>query len=226
MNALVPVMPIPLPSNPARLPSLPAWLQQRSAALASAVQADSSGQHREMPILPKEMILSSSERSEVQRHIHELARFTRLDQTILLREVTMSNDAAIATMIAQLLIKGDGARLDKASSDALTEDYLDALEDLPAWCVREAIRKWNRGESAPLEGKKHDFNWRPKPPALRRLAQHELAGVKGRIISLLRLCEAVPLVEFSDEHREKMLNRVRDLIRGATQPAPMQEAGE
>jgi hypothetical protein len=71
------VEPIPLPSNPAQLPSLPGWLRQRSVALGSAVQPDSSGRHRTMTILPREMILTSSERMVVQLHIADLERFTR-----------------------------------------------------------------------------------------------------------------------------------------------------
>lgn len=212
------LVPIQLPTNPAQLPSLPAWLQQRSAALGSATQPDSTGRHRQMTILPKELILNSSERAEVQRHIRELETFTRLDQLITIRETTMPNDTAIGVIVAGLLIKGGGQKLDKASADALTEDYLDALEDLPAWSVRETVRKWNRAESPPLDGKRHDFNWKPMPPTLRRLAQHELAGVKGRIISLQKLCDAVPLLEFSDEHREGMLKRLQVVIREAAKP--------
>lgn len=213
MNAVVPFSPIPLPNNPAQLPSLPEWLQQRSGALGSAVQPDSHGQNREMTTLPKDLILNSSERAEVQRHLNGLERFTRLDQTFTMRETTMSNDAAHAAMIAQLLLKG-GKRMDKQASDAATEDYLDAIEDLPAWSVREAIRKWNRAESPALDPKKpHDFNWRPEPPTLRRLAVHELAGVKGRMLTLQKLLDAVPLLEYSDEHRADMLNRLQGLFR-------------
>lgn len=209
------LVPIQLPTNPAQLPSLPVWLQQRSAALGSATQPDSSGRHREMTTLPKEMILSSLERAEVLQHIHELHRFTQLDQLITIRETTMTNDVALGVMVAGLLIKGGGQKLDKASADALTEDYLDALEDLPAWAVREALRKWNRAESPSLDGRRHDFNWKPTPPTLRRLAQHELAAVKGRIIGLQKLCDAVPLIEFSDEHREMMLKRLQVVIHDA-----------
>jgi hypothetical protein len=209
---VVPFTPIPLPSNPAQLPSLPGWLQQRSAALGSAVQPDSSGKHRSMPILPKEMILNSSERSEVERHIAGLERFTRTDQAIELRGATLTNDHAHGVMITGLLMKG-GAKLDAASSDAFTEDYLDAIEDLPAWSVREAIRKWNRAESPKLDGKQHSYDFRPSPPTLRRLAQHELAGVKGRMISLRRLLDAQPLIEYSDEHRGNMLKRLQDVVR-------------
>lgn len=209
---------IPLPSNPAQLPSLPGWLQQRSVALGSAPQPDENGKYRETPILPKHLILNSSEVAEVQRHLTELDRYTRLDQLITIRETEMTNDTAISVMVAGLLIKGGGVKLDKGSADALTEDYLDALEDVPAWSVREAMRKWNRGESPPLDGKRHDFNWKPTPPTLRRLAQHELAGVKGRMISLQRLCDAKPMIEFSDEHRESMLKRLQEVVRMPHQP--------
>lgn len=210
--------PIPLPSNPAQLPSLPGWLRQRSVALASAMQPDSSGKYRQMPILPSEMILTSSERAVVLQHIDDLARFTKLDQAFELRGSVLTNDQAHGVMIASLLLKG-GAKLDQSSSDAFTEDYLDAIEDLPAWAVREAIRKWNRAESVPFDGKKHDFNWRPQPPTLRRLAQHELVGVRARMLDLQKVCDAQPLIEYSDEHRKGMLERLGDLFK----PKPMDE---
>lgn len=179
-----------------------------------------------MTTLPKDLILNSLERAEVQRHLHGLERFTRLDETITLRETTMSNDAAHATMIAQLLLKG-GKRMDKQSSDAATEDYLDAIEDLPAWSVREALRKWNRAESVVLDSKKpHDFNWRPEPPTLRRLALHELAGVKGRMLTLQKLLDAVPLLEFSDEHRASMLGRLQELFREPVNMIPKDQTSE
>lgn len=204
--------PIPLPSNPAQLPSLPGWLRQRSVALASAVQPDSSGKYRQTPILPREMMLTSSERMVVQQHIGDLDRFTRIDQPFELRGAMLTNDQAHGVMIASLLLKG-GAKLDQSSSDAFTEDYLDAIEDLPAWAVREAIRKWNRAESPKLDGKPHNYDFRPSPPTLRRLAQHELAGVRARMLDLQKLCNAQPLIEFSDEHRKGMLDRLADLFK-------------
>jgi hypothetical protein len=164
-----------------------------------------------MPVLSKDLMLTSSERGEVQRHIGELERFTRLDQPIELRGATLTNDQAHGVMIASLLLKG-GAKLDQQSSDALTEDYLDAIEDLPAWSVREAIRKWNRAESPRLDGKPHSYDFRPSPPTLRRLAWHEMIALRGRMIELQKLCDAQPLIEYSDEHRQDMLNRVAGLI--------------
>lgn len=226
------IEPVQLPANPARIPSLPAWLQQRNDALGSAVQPDSQGNHREMPILPPALILSSSEREAVEHHIGGLQRFLSLEQPITIRERTLTNDQAHGVMVAGLLIKGGGAKLDKASSDALTEDYLDAIEDLPAWAVREALRVWNRAESPKLDGKAHDFNWRPTPPTLRRLAQWEMVAIKARILRLEKLLDAVPLVEFSEEHRKMMLTRLQTVMHDITKPhapvpqPPQQEAAE
>ena len=214
---------LPAASNPARLPSLPVWLQQRSDALGSAVQGDSStNNHREMTVLPPELILNSLEARLVADHIEGLRDFLRLDMTMTWREQVLTNDQAHGAMIAGLLIKGGGIKLDKASSDALTEDYLDAIEDLPAWSVREALRKWNRGESVRLDGKPHDFNWRPTPPTLRRLAQHELVMIKARILRCEKLLTAVPMVTFSDEHRREMLDKLAALpIAGSVSPPPL-----
>lgn len=202
--ALLETPALPAPSNPARLPSLPAWLQHRSAELASA----NSGSYQKIPLLPASLILDSAERAIVEQHIGALQVHLDLDQPFAYRDKVLTNDQGISAMVAALLIKGGGAKLDQASSDALTEDYLDALEDLPAWCVREALRKWNRGESPPLDGKPHDYNWRPTPPTVRRLALLERATIAGRVHVLNRLLIAAPIPEFSDEHRKSMLDRL------------------
>lgn len=151
----------------------------------------------------------------MQQHIADLERFTRLDQPFELRGATLTNDQAHGVMIASLLLKG-GAKLDQNSSDAFTEDYLDAIEDIPAWAVREAIRKWNRAESPRLDGKPHSYDFRPSPPTLRRLATFELAGVRGRMIELEKICDAQELIEYSDEHRKEMLDRLTGLFKPKT----------
>jgi hypothetical protein len=169
--------------------------------------------------------LNSSEQSIVQSHIEGLRQFLDLEQPITLRESVLTNDQAHGVMIAGLLVGGKGIKLDKASSDQLTEEYLDAIEDLPAWAVREALRKWNRGDSVRLDGKPHNFEWRPAPPTLRRLAVHEVATLNGRIVNLQKLLDAVPLVEYSDEHRANMLKRLSTVLHEAADK-PVQTVGE
>lgn len=208
MNALATVPP---PTNPAQLPSLPAWLKLRSDALAAA----DSLEFRTKQSLHESLILNSSEVAEVQQHIAELAVFTGLDRPALIRGQWLDQQQALTTIIAGLLIKSK-RRLDKAASDVVTEDYFDALEDMPAWAVREALRKWNRAESAPTDPKHpHDFVWAPEPPVLRKLSEHELMRVKARILQLQRLCDAVAIVEYSDEHRKTMLGRLAAIFKDA-----------
>ena len=214
------VTPIPLPTNPAQLPSLPAWLQQRSDALVAA----DKDQYQHRQVLPERMILTSAEAAEVQQHIAELGEFLRLDRSVAFRGEIMGQEAALGAMIASLLLKS-GQKLEKAMADCLTEDYFDALEDMPAWTVREALRKWNRGESVQLDPKgAHDFRWAPKPPILRRLADYELARVKSRIIHLQRLCDASPIIEYSDEHRKGMLTRLSALFHDCLNPLKVEAA--
>lgn len=227
-NDLAIIEPPQLPdrSNPAQVPSLPAWLQRRVDALGSADQDN----YRPKAQLPASLNLSSSERALVEQHIAGLERFLDLSQPITLREKVLSNDQAHGVMIAALLMK-KGARLDAAVSEALTEDYLDAIEDLPAWCVREAIRKWNRAESPPLDKKPHDFNWRPEPGPLRRLAFIELCKVKGRVVALKRILNAEWIPVFTADHRREMLLRLQGVLHSlgtepVEAPEPQREAAE
>jgi hypothetical protein len=214
MNVILPFSPTPPRTDPAHLPSLPEWLQRRSAALGSAVQQDSSGTYREMLVLPKDLILSSSEKQAVREYIEHLDCSLSVAQPMLYRDRYLTNDQAHGAMIANLLMKGGGAKLDRDGADALTEDYLDALDDLPAWTVREALRKWNRGESIKLDGKAHDFNWRPTAPTLRRLAEEEMVAIKALKMQLEKLLEAVPLIEYSEEHCADMRQRLSNLVCG------------
>lgn len=156
------------------------------------------------------MILDCSRRKIVEAHISDLERLLDLRQPFRIRGQTLSNEGALGLMIAQLLLKG-GAKLDAISADALTEDYFDALEDMPAGAVRATLRKWNRAQSLKLDGKPHDFNYRPTPPTLRRLAEIELASVRGRILLLQRVLSAVPKEEFDEKHCEEMRKRFGEL---------------
>ena len=197
-------------NNPARLESLPAWLQLQTDALAREAYPDTPG--KTLPVLPANLIPNSSERAMIERHIATLQRVLGLGEKIVLREQTLTNSQALGVLIAGLLIKGSGAKLDKASSDALTEDYLDALEDVPAWAIREALRKWNRGESRPTGSKAHDFGWRPMPPTLRALALAELVPIRLRIMQLEQVLEASPRIEFSEEHCARMRERLGGIL--------------
>jgi hypothetical protein len=92
----------------------------------------------------------------------------------------------------------------------------------PIRSVRKALQ-WNRAESIKLDGKPHDFDGRPTSPTLRRLAQHEMTAVKARKMLLDRLVEAVPLIEFSEEHCASMRERLFKLTHGTRAAALLED---
>lgn len=196
-----------LPADPARMTSLPEWLRHRSDALANADRQH----YRPLQRIPASLILSQPGRAVVEAHIADLSRFLDLSQPFVLREQLLTNSQAHSVMIAGLLMK-KGTRPDKAMADQLTDDYLDAIEDLPAWCVREALRKWNRGESVELDKKPHDFTWRPEPATLARLARIERGGVQGRIHILTRLLGAEGEPEYTGEQRVEMIDKLAVIL--------------
>jgi hypothetical protein len=190
---------------------LPAWLPQRIAALGSEMQPDSNGTRRTMVVLPPSMILNSSEREFVEQRVADRASWLDVGQPITIDGRTLTNYQAVNVIIAKLLVKSRGSKLDETSSDALAEDYLDAIEDLPAWSVRNALRKWNRAESAKFDGNPHNFDWRPTPATLRRLAEIELGPIRAEMVQLKKLLIAVPRFEYSEEHRAKMVALLTEL---------------
>lgn len=104
-------------------------------------------------------------------------------------------------MLLALPSKGAGEATGEAKADA----YMIALEDMPAWAVTAAIRGWYRGE----HGTEHNYTFAPAPAVLRKLAMTERWKVSGRAKALGELLEAVPEVEFSDDHRKEMLGRLQ-----------------
>lgn len=159
-----------------------------------------------MPVLPKSLILVAEQKAVVERHI------AALDEIL-----TMTPDAdpqcAEMTMIAvsKMTMVLAGRESGEFASEAKGEAYMDALEDVPNWAVKEALRKWNRAEC----GEKYDYKWQPVPSTLRELALVEVYRVKSIRRRLRDLAAAEALIEFSDEHRAAMKAKVEAHLRGA-----------
>lgn len=110
------------------------------------------------------------------------------------------------------------ARLDEETAAAKIDAYEDAVGDLPAWAVREAIRRWRRGE---VSASPEDLKFAPKPPTLRRIAETVVMVAKGQALRLERILEAEPDEELSDAEREANQRRLAAAIpemRAAAEP--------
>lgn len=131
----------------------------------------------------------------VERHVAGLTAALAMtpEQSQEHAETTM---LAVSKMMLVLAGKESGDFVGEAKGEA----YMDALEDVPSWAVREAMRKWHRGECGP----RHDYRWQPGPSVLRDLAMIEVYRVMATKRKLSDLLVAEPLLEFSDEHRAAM----------------------
>jgi hypothetical protein len=168
-----------------------------------------------MPTLPSSSILNGAERDEIARHVCELDA---------LRGPTPANDVAAeqATLglVTKIMLSLPARRENDVAVEARGEAFMAALDDLPAWAVAAASRRWYRGDAGTNDrGEPFDYHWCPAPAELRSIAYRELMRTKARAAILRRLLEAQPLIEFSDEHCAAMRARIADLFRSVGVPA-------
>lgn len=209
---LVAIEPIPLPdqTRPARMPSLPAWVALRLVSAVPAVQPDpQTGKYREVLTLPAALIPTETQRKLLEQHVGAL-------KMICSKTPERDRDAEAATLVivTKMLLALASQRTSETGAEAKGEAYMAALEDLPAWAVDEAVRGWYRGTSKVLDVKQpHDFRWAPAPAVLRRLGEIELFKVMGRALALEGLLCAERVVEYSEQHRAAMVDRLAGLFR-------------
>lgn len=186
--------------RPAKLSKLPQWVERRFASLKKETQPDQTGIHREVSVLPKDLILGNGQKRLIEQHVSALTDILAMtpDEDQRHGELTLVTVTKM-TMVLPSKEAGDLA------GEAKGEAYMAALEDVPSWAVQEAMRKWHRSEYGP----KHDYRWQPAPSTLRNLAMIETYRVMGIRRRLNDLLLAEPLIEFSEEHLASMKARVQ-----------------
>lgn len=202
--ALIEPLALPDHRRPAQMPSLPEWVVSRLESLKDNWQNGSKAL-----TLPEKMTLTEPQKQMVSEHIAALG-------SLVARTPSNSADCEAETLVivTKMLLALPSQRSTETGNEAKGEAYLAALDDVPPWAVQEAVRKWYRGE----HGAKYDYRWSPVPADLRALARAEEYRIRGRMTVLERITNAVPLVEFSDDHRETMIKRVQTLIHDAVKP--------
>lgn len=108
--------------------------------------------------------------------------------------------------IGQLVAEHAPARLDEDTAAVKIDAYEDAVGDLPAWAIREAIRRWRRGEVSGATA--DDLRFAPKPAKLRDIARGIAAVATGQAIRLQRILDAEPAEELTDAQRAEMQRRL------------------
>lgn len=122
--------------------------------------------------------LTEDERSILSRLVDEVAPLAEAkpDSMIALQEA------------AKLLTVFPAGNISEAVLDARSKAYETALEDVPAWAVEAAARRWIKGEVATL-GDKPNLSFPPSPPQLRALALDEWAKARAALWRYRRLME-------------------------------------
>ncbi len=98
--------------------------------------------------------------------------------------LTPASEREIAAEFTKLILAFPAQSVSQDVAAIRAEAYFTALSDLPAWALREACRKWLRGEA---DG---NLAFAPSPPQLRRLADEALIPVRAQMVRLRKLLHA------------------------------------
>lgn len=196
--------------RPDKMPSLPVWVASRLAAAQREMQPDPvTGKWRMVLTLPVALRLTATSIAEIKVHVANLE--TLLGPT---PEDDPDVEAEMLALIAKMMMALPAQRQDELATEASGEAFLMAVEDLPAWAVRSAYRRWCRNEAGlNARGEPYDCHWRPGPADLRSVALTELWRIKGRIEDLKGIVIAEERIEYSDEHCADMKRRLGELSR-------------
>lgn len=174
-----------------------------------------------MPTLPATLMLTEAEREEVSRHLRKLHALC--GQT---PEASAEYQQATLVAVTQMMLALPSATQNELSAEARGEAFLDALDDLPTWSVRSAIRKWHRGECGLSEsGQVYNYHWCPAPAELRRAAMRECLGLKAQAMLFDRMLKAQPLIEYSEKHCSYMRRSLSELFRFRNPPVGRHGSG-
>lgn len=173
------------------IPSLP----PRLAALVGAV---GSIQHPGQPVryhLQTGWKMEEADRAEARRLLSTLDALTHPLAPFEGRDGGMVKGALITK-----IVKGLGGAADVADivAGAKVENYADAIEDLPAWCIDSAIKRWNRGQCPEWIEKKPNYNFPPAPATLRKMAFLDFGPVRESAGKLRKLVNAEPMADALD----------------------------
>lgn len=155
------------------LPSLPAWLGRLAIGTV-----DHPGQPTRR-YLAGGLSLTPSQRAEAEYYRD------RMKETLSSDDPLRQRNAVLAKMImAYPMCAGSG----ELGAAARAEAYLDALSDMPAWAIAEAVRRWNRGQAG-----EHNYSFAPAPAILRRIVDGILAPCRVDLGKVEIALKAVPL---------------------------------
>lgn len=159
-------------------------------------------------VIPKSLMPTGAKRSFIEQRIGYLDALIDPDLA-----TQRQDEHDRQRQIAELLLVY-ASQLGEVEATAHSHAYATALDDVPCWALREAVRGWLKGE---IGGREARRGFPPPAPILRDYALSLVAQAKGQRVMLRRLLgaeeEPPPL---TDEQRARAQAHVANLLR----PAP------
>lgn len=191
------------PANPLASLSLPAWLNASLSGLTAnsieVTRADGVKARMVVPAVQRSLSPSISMQAAIEKRTGELA-------AALVAFDTDTLAANVSDMLLGFIVQGLG----DSGHEGRARSYMMALDDLPAWAVGDACRRWLRHEAG-----EHNYAFPPTPPILRDLAVTAKVRVEGQLRSLNKLLEAHVVDDppvYSEEHRAEMQEKLQALF--------------
>jgi len=107
----------------------------------------------------------------------------------------MAKGALLTKMIDGL---AGPANQSATAASAKIEMYADAIEDLPAWAIDKAIKRWARGECPYSIEESPRYAFPPAPATLRKMALFDIEDLRRNERKLKNLLAALPLERAMD----------------------------
>lgn len=106
-----------------------------------------------------------------------MAEEIRNELAAALNPVLHANRRTIA--ISEMVMGYGSVNMGEGAAAAKGAMYADAVGDMPAWAVREAIRRWNRRQCG-----EQNYNFAPSPPVLRTIAEAIIQPYQDKLAQL------------------------------------------
>jgi hypothetical protein len=197
-------------ADPASMLLLPDWLVSQIGAVSdlgagrTVVDRATREITARVPTIPRSKMPTGAQRAAIERRITELRRADRAGP-----------ESEILAYVGDLILEYATARLDDRTVAAKAEAYLDTLSDLPAWAVREAIRRWRRGE---VDADSQALDFAPRPARLKAIADRIALVARGQASRLQRILDAEPEDQVTEAEREANQRSLNALLEQAGEP--------
>lgn len=184
---------------------LPGWLEHSVSNLEAGsrevIRPDGVKARMPWPTIRQSLAPNDQARAAIKKRLTELQNWQQ-------RQNIDESMAQVAKLLISFPVQS--AASGERAAEIRASAYIDALEDLPTWAIAGACREWLRGEAG-----QHNYNFAPAPPVLRTLAVNVKRRADVQIKKLSRLLDAdvIPDPEqFTEEHRQTMIARLRELF--------------